>query len=82
MGYSNVALKDKLMEMYPEVSAHGISVGVDFSDEKNAYVVKFRKDTHELSSFLDKSDADECMNGVKCVHLGIKIGEFVKNFEL
>lgn len=81
MGYSNVALKDKITEMYPDVVKHGISVGLDFSSEKNAFVLTFKKNTHELITYLDKSDADECMEGVKCVHLGVKIGEFVKNFE-
>lgn len=81
MGYSNVALKDKIMAMYPEIIKHNISVGMDFSGEKNAYVIKFKKNSHELLTYLDKSDADECMNDVKCVHLGIKIGEFVSNFE-
>ncbi len=81
MGYSNVALKDKIMNMYPEIQEHKISVGLDYSDEKEVFVVKFKKDVHEIQSYLDKTDADECMDGVKCVHLGVKIGEFIKNFE-
>ena len=28
-----------------------------------------------------KKDADECMNNIKCVYLGVQIGQFVKNFE-
>lgn len=31
-------------------------------------------------SHLEKKDADECMNGIKCVYLGMQIGEFIKNF--
>lgn len=81
MGYSNVALKDKIQEIYPEINKHKISVGLNFNDEKNAYVVTFKKNHHELSTYIEKSDANECMDGVKCVHLGVKIGEFIKNFE-
>lgn len=81
MGYTNVALKDKIISMYPEIEMHKISVGLDFSEEKNAYVINFRKDLHKLQTYLDKKDADECMNDVKCVHLGIKLAEFVNNFE-
>ena len=81
MGYTDVALKDKIAEMYPEVKRHGIAVSLDFSQEKNAYIVKFRKGGHELTTHLEKKDADECMNGIKCVYLGIQIGEFKKNFE-
>jgi hypothetical protein len=81
MGYTNVALKEKIAVMYPEIIQHNISVGLDFSQDKNAYVIKFKKNSHELLTYLDKSDADECMDDIKCVHLGVKIGEFVRNFE-
>lgn len=81
MGYTIVALKDKIKEMYPEITKHGISVDLEFSEEKNAYIVKFKKDRHELSTHLEKKDADECMNGIKCVYLGVQIGQFIKNFE-
>lgn len=81
MGYTNVALKDKIVEMYPEVERHGIKVSLDFSEEKNAYIVKFKKDSHELTTHLEKKDADECMDGIKCVYLGMQVGEFIKNFE-
>lgn len=82
MGYTDADLKSKIMEMYPEVGKHGISVGLDFSGGKNAYIVKFAKGKHELTTHLEKKDADECMNGIKCVYLGVQIGQFVKNFEI
>jgi TusE/DsrC/DsvC family sulfur relay protein len=81
MGYSIVGLKEKIMEMYPEVYQHGILVGLEFSEAKNAYIVTFRKGTHVLSTHLEKKDADECMDGKKCVYLGVQIGQFIKNFE-
>lgn len=82
MGYTNVALKDKIMEMYPEISKHDISVGLDFSKEKNAYIVRFKKGKHELTTHLEKKDADDCMDGIKCVYLGVQVGQFIKNFEI
>ncbi|HDY75813.1 MAG TPA: hypothetical protein ENH49_04745 [Candidatus Marinimicrobia bacterium] len=81
MGYTIVALEDKILEMYPEITKHGISVSLIFSEEKNAYIVKLKKGGHELITHLEKKDADECIDGVKCVHLGIQLGEFIKNFE-
>jgi hypothetical protein len=80
MGYSNVALKDKIMQMYPEISQNGISVGLDLNEEKDSYIIKFKKDSHELLTYLEKEDANECMDGNKCVHMGLKITEFINNF--
>jgi hypothetical protein len=82
MGYTIVALKDKILEMYPDVAKHGISVGLVFNEEKNAYIVKFTKDKHELTTHLEKKDADDCMNNIKCVYLGVQVGQFIKNFEI
>lgn len=81
MAYSKVALEDKILEMYPEIRKHGISVGLDFDANKDAYIVRFRKDSQELTTHLEKRDADDCMNNVKCVYLGVQIGQFIKNFE-
>jgi len=82
MGYSNVALQDKIREMYPEIAKHGILISLDFNKEKNAYIVKFSKNNQELTTHLEKKDADECMDGIKCVYLGVQIGQFIKNFEI
>ena len=81
MGYTVVALEDKIMEMYPELTEKGIAVSLEFSSGKNAYIVKFSKGGRALTTHLDKKDADDCMNNIKCVYLGMQIGEFEKNFE-
>lgn len=82
MGYTIVALEDKILEMYPEITRHGISISLNLSEEKNAYIVKFKKDKHELTTHIEKKDADDCMNNIKCVYLGVQIGQFIKNFEI
>jgi len=67
--------------MYPEIREHNIAVSLSFDEEKNAWIVKLHKDHHELTTHLEKKDADECMDGTKCVYLGVQIGQFIKNFE-
>ena len=81
MTYTNVALKDKIMEMYPEIRKHNLSVGLDFDEQKNAYIITFKRGTEVLTTHLEKKDADDCMNGIKCVYLGVQVEQFIKNFE-
>jgi hypothetical protein len=52
MGYNKVALEDKILEMYPEISKHGISVGLVFDEQKNAYIVKFTRINMNLQHTL------------------------------
>jgi hypothetical protein len=81
MGYSDVALEDKILEMYPEIRRYGISVNLTFDEGKNAYIVKLTRDKKELTTHLEKKDADDCMNNIKCVYLGVQVAQFIKNFE-
>lgn len=81
MRYTNVELKDKIMEMYPEIRKHNLSVGLDFDEQKNAYIITFKRGAEALTTHLEKKDADDCMNGIKCVYLGVQVEQFIKNFE-
>jgi hypothetical protein len=81
MAYTDEALRQKMLEMYPELTKYGISVTLDFNKENNTYIVKFSKGAHELTSCLEKKDSDDCMNDVKCLYLGVQVGKFVKYFE-
>ena len=81
MGYSNVALKDKIFQMYPEISQNGVAVSLRFNEELKTYDVNLRKDVHELNTHLEIKDADECMDGRECVHPGVQLKEFIDNFK-
>jgi hypothetical protein len=81
MSFTHGELKEKIVEMYPEIREHKFSVNVDFSAEKSAYVVTFMRGQEQLSTHLEKKDAEECMNGIKCVYLGVQVAQFIKNFE-
>ena len=82
MNITTEAIKEKITIMYPEIGKHKINMSVDFDSAKDAFIIKFKRDNRELSTHLDKKDAEECMNDIKCVHLGSQIGQFIKNFEM
>lgn len=81
MTYANNALKDKIVEMYPEIAEHHFSFGLEFNEGKNAYILTFGRGTETLTTHLEKADADECMNGIKCVYLGVQVAQFIRNFD-
>ncbi len=81
MSFTTGAIREKIGEMYPEIDKHKIIMSVDFDAAKDAYIVKFKKDKHELTTHLEKKDAEDCLNGIKCVYLGIQIAQFIRNFD-
>jgi len=79
--YTIADLKVKITEMYPEIGQQNLSMSLDFSELKNAYILTFKRGVDELTTHLEKQDADECMKGIKCVYLGVQVAQFIKNFE-
>ena len=81
MGYTQVALEDKLLELYPELEEHKICLNLSFDEERNAWVVRFRRNEHTRYAFLDKKDADNCMDGQECIYLGILVEQYIRDLE-
>ncbi len=81
MTYTNADLKKKISEMYPEIGEHNVAVDMTFDDSTNSYLFTFTRGKDVLTTHLEKQDADECMDGIKCVYLGVQVAQFIKNFE-
>jgi hypothetical protein len=81
MKHSIDELKAKIHQMYPKIDKHGVASTVTYDKEKKTYVLELKKGAHHLSTYIDKADADKCMEGVECIHLGVQIGQFLENFK-
>ncbi len=46
MGYTKEDVTKKLLEMYPEIKAFGLSLSLEFDKGKDAWVVSFEKGAH------------------------------------
>ena len=74
-------LCEKIKAVFPEIGACVIDLKVDYDKSNKAWVVDLKKDKHELKTFLEDSEAQQCMDGKQCVSLGLQIGQLRKNIE-
>ena len=81
MAHTIAEMKDKIHEMYPDIDKYGVASGLTYDQGKKTYVLELKKGSHHLSTYIDKVDADKCMDGIECVHLGVQIGQFMENFK-
>jgi|WetSurSiteA1Bulk_404760.scaffolds.fasta_scaffold42734_1 uncharacterized membrane protein HdeD (DUF308 family) len=81
ISYTFEGLKDMIFELHPEIVQHALNLSVTFDEAQNAYVLTFNRGGRELKTYLNKQDADECLQGEKCIHLGVQIAEFLADFE-
>jgi len=80
MGYTQVALEDKLFEIYPELRQSEVSMSLRFDEGLSDWIIGLSKDGHKLETHLSEADAHLCMDGHVCIPLGVKIGEFLDTF--
>jgi len=82
ISYTIEGLEDMIYELHPEIVQHAMNLSVTFDAGQNIYVLTFSRGGRELKTYLDKQDADECMGGKKCIHLGVQIAQFLDDFEV
>ena len=70
----------KIREIHPELEKNGVQVACYFEERTQAWVVGLNFEEHSLETRLDKADAEDCLAGRKCVHLGAQIGRFVESY--
>ncbi|NJB68960.1 hypothetical protein GGQ74_002654 [Desulfobaculum xiamenense] len=80
MTVTAAALEAKIREMYPELDSHSLDVNVMADAATGDWLVTIDKGGTTLSTRITDADARECLEGVKCVHLGVQIGTFIKNY--
>jgi hypothetical protein len=73
MGYTQVALEDKLMDLYPEIRAKGLTPRMTYDEAKSSWNVTFRKGAQEFTVALCKEDADACMDNTYCETFGSEV---------
>jgi hypothetical protein len=81
MGYTQVALEDKILDMYPEIRKYSISPRLSFNEGGNAWVVKLVKGKEEKVVNLSKQDADACMDNTYCEAFKDELCDAIKTLE-
>lgn len=79
--YNKEELCKQIEKVFPDIGACDIDLTVDYDDEKKAWVVDLKKDNHELKTFLEENEADDCMAGKQCVSLGLQISQLRVNID-
>jgi hypothetical protein len=81
MGYPLQELEQRLREHHSDIDKHGINLQVSFDRERGGYVVRLTKGGKQSEISISQQDADECLQGIECYHLGIELGNFIREFK-
>ena len=73
-------LEKKLKEIYPEIDKYNLEMKIEQDPETSSWVVTFSKEGQSLSTHIEYEDIENCLQGKECVHLGVQLGRFMKNY--
>lgn len=71
----------KIETIYPEIGQCGIDLDVEWEEQKGVWVVDLKSGDRELTTHLENTDAEACMQGKQCVALGLQIAQLKTNIE-
>ncbi len=80
MGYSQVALENKLLDMYPDITKNGFAPMMSFDQGKDSWAIRLKKGQQEFTVYLNKKDADACMDSTLCENFGTEIAKKLKEY--
>jgi len=81
MPYTSQTLISKIRQMYPTIRDHNIEVVAWRDQTEDTWVITLRKGDHTLTTYVDGAEADQCIEGNRCIYLGLHVAEFLANFE-
>lgn len=72
----------KIEEIIPEAGRCGIDFSVDYDQQNHAWFVDLHQGRLHLKTFIEDTEAENCLDNEKCIPLGLQIGQLRRNLNL
>jgi hypothetical protein len=69
--YTNQEQREKIQQLYPDICQCDINIVVNWDPQKGVWTVDFKKGERRTCHYPEEKDAVACLEGEKCVGLGI-----------
>jgi hypothetical protein len=60
-------------KFHPEIEQHNMDLRVNYDEAEDRYLIKLSKSGETVGAYLDQKDADDCLEGKKCVNLAVQV---------
>ena len=72
---------EKIREFHPEIQTNNMDLSISFDKPAHRYVIKLSKSGESVGAYLDQKDADDCLEGKKCVNLAVLVTQLITELE-
>jgi hypothetical protein len=78
MLYTKTAIENRVTEIFPQITEHGIISMVTFNDDQDTWAITLVKGRHEFTVNMSKADADACMSQTYCNNFKKRLDKVVE----
>lgn len=72
----------KIEKIMPEAGRCGVDFSVEYDSSNHAWVVDLHQGRFHLKTFVEESEADNCLESDRCIPLGLQISQLKRNLDL
>jgi hypothetical protein len=72
----------KIEKIMPEAGKCGRDFSVEYDSSNHAWVVDLHQGRVHLKTFVEDTEAENCLAGDRCIPLGLQIGQLKRNIDL
>jgi hypothetical protein len=66
---------------HPEIEQNNLDLSVTYEKAEDRYLIKLSKSRETVGAHLAEKDADECLEGKKCVNLAVQVTQMIAELE-
>ena len=68
-------------KFHPEIERNNLELSVTYEKAKDHYLIKLSKSGETVGAYLEEKDADDCLEGKKCVKLAVQVTQLITELE-
>lgn len=78
---SKQELCQKIQSVHPDIGVCGVDFDVEYDEKAHAWSVDFHQGKQHLRTFIEDTEADDCLEKDRCLSLALQIGQLRTNFD-
>jgi hypothetical protein len=68
-------------KFHPEIERDNLDLSVSYDQAEDRYLIRLSKSGETVGAYLEEKDADDCLEGKKCVNLAVQVTQLIAELE-
>jgi len=70
-----------IRKFHPEIERNNLDLSISYEKAEDRYLIKLSKSGETVGAYLPQQDANDCLEGKKCVKLAVQVTQLITELE-